>query len=190
MLKKYRATAKKGRTMNAAIIQAIGFVGMAFFIVSYQIRSNQALFLCQLLGCCVFCLQFCIMGAYSGALGLLVNIARNLLLLKAKDWKWVRSRATLLSIILLLLVMTVYTWAGWISLLPFISVTVTCIGYWTDNGQKIRLSQLIGSPCTLLYDLMIRSWGGVLSESITLLSIIISIFRFGWSNLNNKEAAC
>ena len=176
--------------MSETLIQIIGFIAMAFFIISYQIRSNRALFLCQLLGCCLFCLQFCIMGAYTGALGLLVNIARNVLLLKANDWPWVRRGTTLLGIILLLLVMTVYTWAGWISLLPFISVAVTCVGYWTDNAQKIRLSQLIGSPCTLLYDLMIGSWGGVLSETITLLSIIISIFRFGWSNLDKKEAAC
>ena len=176
--------------MSETLIQIIGFIAMAFFIISYQIRSNRALFLCQLLGCCLFCLQFCIMGAYTGALGLLVNIARNVLLLKADDWPWVRRGTTLLGVILLLLVMTVYTWAGWISLLPFISVAVTCVGYWTDNAQKIRLSQLIGSPCTLLYDLMIRSWGGVLSETITLLSIIISIFRFGWSNLDKKEAAC
>ena len=176
--------------MSETLIQIIGFIAMAFFIISYQIRSNRALFLCQLLGCCLFCLQFCIMGAYTGALGLLVNIARNVLLLKADDWPWVRRGTTLLGIILLLLVMTVYTWAGWISLLPFISVAVTCVGYWTDNAQKIRLSQLIGSPCTLLYDLMIRSWGGVLSETITLLSIIISIFRFGWANLDKKEAAC
>ena len=176
--------------MSETLIQIIGFIAMAFFIISYQIRSNRALFLCQLLGCCLFCLQFCIMGAYTGALGLLVNIARNVLLLKADDWPWVRRGTTLLGVILLLLVMTVYTWAGWISLLPFISVAVTCVGYWTDNAQKIRLSQLIGSPCTLLYDLMIRSWGGVLSETITLLSIIISIFRFGWANLDKKEAAC
>lgn len=176
--------------MNTVIIQTIGFVGMAFFVISYQIRSNRVLFLCQLLGCCVFCLQFCIMGAYTGALGLLVNIARNVLLLKANDWPWVRSRTTLLAVITVLLVMTVWTWDGWISLLPCVSVSVTCVGYWTDNARKIRLSQLIGSPCTLLYDLMIRSWGGVLSESITLLSIIVSIIRFGWANIDKQEAAC
>lgn len=175
--------------MNEYIIQAIGFVGLAFFVISYQIRSNRALFLCQLLGCCVFCLQFCLIGAYTGALSLLVNIARNLLLLKANDWKWVRRKTTLLAIILLLIIMTVYTWAGWISLLPCLSVAVTCVGYWTDNAQKIRLSQLIGSPCTLLYDVMIRSWGGALSEAITLLSIIVSIFRFGWANLDKTEIA-
>ena len=170
--------------MSEFWIQAIGFVGVALFIISYQIRSNRALFLCQLLGCLVFCLQFFLMGAYTGAIGLIINIVRNLLLLKADSWKWAKSKATMAVIILLLGVMTVYTWAGWKSLLPFISVAVTTVGYWTNNAQKIRLSQLIGSPCTLAYDLIVRTWGGALSEAIAIVSILFSIYRFGWRNLN------
>ena len=172
--------------MSEFWIQAIGFVGVALFIISYQIRSNRALFFCQLLGCLVFCLQFFLMGAYTGAIGLIINIVRNLLLLKADSWKWAKSKATMSVIILLLGVMTAYTWAGWKSLLPFISVAVTTVGYWTNNAQKIRLSQLIGSPCTLAYDLIVRTWGGALSEAIAIVSILISIYRFGWKNLNEQ----
>ena len=174
--------------MSEFTLQLIGFIGVAFFIISYQIRSNRGLFLCQLLGCLVFTLQFFLMGAYTGALSLIINIIRNLLLLKINDWKWVKSRVTLGVIIALLLAVTLYTWDGWKSILPFISVAVTSIGYWTNNAQKIRLSQLFGSPCTLLYDALIHSWGGVLNESITILSIIISIFRFGWKNMGDEES--
>ena len=169
------------------LVQLIGFVGVAFFIFSYQIKSNRALFLFQLIGCILFCVQFFIMGAYTGALSLVVNIIRNFLLLKAKEWSWVKSKLTLACIIAVLVVITVYTWAGLHSLLPFISVAVTSIGYWTDNAQKIRLSQLIGSPCTLVYDVIIRSWGGVLNETIVILSIVISIARFGWKNMGDNE---
>lgn len=173
--------------MNEYMVQAIGFLGVALFIVSYQIRSNRALFLCQLVGCIVFCVQFFLMGAYTGAISLIVNIARNLLLIKSNDWKWAKSQVTLAAIILLLLVMTICTWAGWISILPFVSVAVTSIGYWTQNAQKIRLSQLFGSPCTLLYDILVHTWGGAVCEAITILSIIISIVRFGWRNLGEES---
>ena len=105
--------------MNELILQTIGFVGLAFFIISYQIRSNRALFMCQMLGCIVFCIQMCLLGAFTGAIGLIVNILRNLLL-----------------------ILTIYTWSGLISLLPLASVGITTIGYWTNNAQKIRLSQL------------------------------------------------
>jgi len=173
--------------MSDFIIQGIGFLGLVFFVVSYQIRSNSALFLCQLLGCIVFSIQLYLLGAYTGAIGLLINILRNLLLLKINDWQWVKSKLTLSAILVLLLAMTVYTWAGWISLLPLASVGITTIGYWTNNAQKIRLSQLFGSPCTLVYDLLMRSWGGAMSEAITLVSIIFSIYRFGWTNMGEGQ---
>lgn len=173
--------------MNEYMVQAIGILGVALFIISYQIRSNRALFLCQLMGCIVFCVHFFLMGAYTGAISLIVNIARNLLLIKSNDWKWAKSQVTLAAIILLLLVMTICTWAGWISILPFVSVAVTSIGYWTQNAQKIRLSQLFGSPCTLLYDILVHTWGGAVCEAITILSIIISIVRFGWRNLGEES---
>ena len=174
--------------MSELAIQAIGFVGVAFFIASYQIKSNRALFACQLTGCVIFCIQFFILGAYTGALSLMINILRNLLLFKVYDWKWVKSKVTLSVIIILLATVTIYTWAGWLSLLPFVSVAVTSIGYWTNNAQKIRLSQFIGAPCTLVYDILIRSWGGVLTESITLMSIIVSVIRFGWKEMGEKDS--
>ena len=102
---------------------------------------------------------------------------------KAKvQFLWFALVVTILSLTL----MTAYTWAGWISLLRFASVAVTTIGYWTHNAWKIRLSQLIGSPCTLVYDLLIRTWGGALSEGIAIVSILVLIRRFGWKNLANE----
>ena len=135
--------------MSELAVQAIGFVGVAFFIISYQIKSNKALFLCQMIGCIIFCVQFFIMGAYTGAVSLIINIIRNLLLVKRKDWKWVDRRSTMLVILALLTLMTIYTWDGIISLLPFIMVAVTTIGYWSNNAQKIRLSQFIGCSCMM-----------------------------------------
>lgn len=173
--------------MSVYIVQGIGFVAVAFFILSYQMKSNKLLFLFQLIGCSIFVVQFGILGAYTGALSLMINILRNVLLLKADVWTWVRSKKTMMGILVLLTAFTIWTWNGWISLLPLASVGVTTVGYWTDNAQRIRLSQLMGSPCTLLYDVLIHSWGGVLSESITLISIIVSIIRFGWKNLNDNS---
>ena len=179
----------KGRrkVMGDIIIQAVGFFGVALFMASYQIRSNRALFLCQMLGCMVFCFQFFLLGAYTGALTLVVNAARNYLLIKSSCWKWARSKAVLIFIIALLAAISLSTWDSWVSMLPFASVTATSIGYWTNNAQKIRISQLIGSPLVLVYDALIHSWGGVLNESLTLASILISIVRFGWKKLGENS---
>ncbi|MBQ2961004.1 MAG: YgjV family protein [Oscillospiraceae bacterium] len=173
--------------MSEFFIQAIGYVGLLFFLVSYQIRSNRVLFLFQLLGCIIFSVQMALLGAFSGSLSLLVNILRNVLLLKVDSWKWVKNKLTLAAVIALLGLITLYTWAGPMSLLPFASVAISSIGYWTNNAQKIRLSQLFASPCTLVYDILIGSWGGACTEAMTLMSIVVSIFRFGWANLGEEK---
>ena len=55
---------------------------------------------------------------------------------------------------------------------------------WTNSPRNIRIVNLIcASPCWLLYDVFVRSYGGIVSESITMLSILISILRFGWKGL-------
>ncbi|WP_366916605.1 YgjV family protein [uncultured Oscillibacter sp.] len=46
---------------------------------------------------------------------------------------------------------------------------------------------MFGSPCTLLYDILVHTWGGAVCEAITILSIIISIVRFGWRNLGEES---
>lgn len=54
--------------MSHLFIQMIGFAGVLFFLASYQVRSNRLLFALQTLGCLTFCLQFALLGAYSGLL--------------------------------------------------------------------------------------------------------------------------
>ncbi len=70
--------------MSDFFIQGIGFAALALFIMSYQIKSNKWLFLLQLLGPALFCIQFFMLDAISGCFSLAVNILRNALMMKYK----------------------------------------------------------------------------------------------------------
>ena len=150
--------------MNPVIIQAIGFVGVLFFIISYQIKSNKMLFLLQLLGTATFCCQFLLLGATSGAANLIGIIVRNGLLMKYRDWAWIRSKWTIAIFLVFFTIAFIFTWQG-------------------------RLGNLVcGSPCWLVYDALIGSWAGVLNESITLGSIFVSIWRYGWKEMGKPDS--
>ena len=175
--------------MNDLAIQVIGFVGVLFFVVSYQIKSNKYLFLMQLLGAAMFCCQFLLLGANSGAANLIAIIIRNLLLMNYRNHAWIRSRWTEAAFLAAFTVIFIVTWQGPISILPYMAMFITTVTYWTDNAQKIRLGNLAcGSPCWLVYDTIIGSWGGVLNESITLGSIIFSIWRYGWKQMGRSDS--
>lgn len=174
--------------MNEWLIQGIGFAAVAVFILSYQIRSNRTLFLLQLIGSALFCLQFYLLDAKSGCLSLAVNILRNALMMKYNDWKWVRNRCCPVMIALLFTAVLALTWNGPVSLLAFAASVSSTFAYWTNSPRKIRMVNLVcASPCWLIYDVIVFSLGGIVSESITILSILVSFVRFGWKGLETDK---
>lgn len=169
--------------MKEIIIQGIGFSGLLAFISSYQIKSNKKLFLIQMVGVLLFALQFLLMGAFSGCLSLLLTAVRNIMMSKYNDWKWIKHKACPLLICVLFTVILVFTWAGPISLPAYIASVVSTIFYWTNDARKLRLANLfVCSPAWIIYDSIVGSIGGIVSESLTMISIIVSIYRFGWKN--------
>lgn len=173
---------------NDIIVQGIGFLGVLFFFISFQVKSNKSLFIMQTLGCLTFSTQFMLLGALSGCLSLLVNILRNMMLTKYNDYKMIRWKGWVVVFSALSLAAALFTWNGWSSILPVAGSIASTIGYWTNNAKNIRLANLIvQSPCLLLYDILVKSWGGVLNESIAILSILISVARFGWKALDGDK---
>ena len=170
-------------------IQGIGFLGVIAFIVSYQIKSNRALYIFQLLGSLLFCIQFFMLGAYSGCLSMLLNILRYALLTKYNEWKWVQRKELSWAFCAAFAVVLIFTWAGPVTILAFLASSVSTIFYWTNNAKMIRGANLFcASPCWLIYDIFAGSWGGVLNETITLTSIIVSVVRFGWKAMGDPDS--
>lgn len=79
-----------------------------------------------------------------------------------------------------------FTWSGWISMLPVMANIAATIAGYSNNAHKIRLAgMLINSPLWIVYDLIVGSWAGILDEVVSELSMIISIIRYGWKNLDH-----
>ncbi len=169
-------------------IQAIGFMGLFCFLISYQMKSNKVLFLLQLIGSALFCSQFFLMSALSGCLSLALNMVRNALLYKQDTFQWAKSKWVAVFLCFLFAIVLLITWDGPISLLAFTASVVSTVGYWTNNARNIRLSNLLcASPCWMTYDILVGSWGGIISEGLTMLSILVSIYRFGWKALGENQ---
>lgn len=124
------------------LVQAIGFLGLLFFFISFQVKTNKRFFVMQTLGCLTFSLQFALLGAFSGALSLLVNITRNAMLTKYNESALVRWKGWIAVFSALSLAAALLTWSGPISLLPVATTVAGTIGYWTNNARNIRIANL------------------------------------------------
>lgn len=170
-------------TKDYLLIQAVGLVGTALYFLSYQCRSNRKLFRVQFLSYLCYTIHLLLLGAVTGGISYVLNTLRSFCL--GSKWTFAKSRTMGAIICLLQFVTLVFTWSGWISLLPVIANIASTIGGYTHNGRKIRIAGMfVNSPLWIIYDIIVGSWAGILDEVVSEASMIISVIRFGWKNLD------
>ena len=163
--------------------QFLAILGAVLYFLSYQCRNNRKLYATQFFSYLVYTVHFIILGAMTGGLSYILNLARSLFL--ASKWKFARSNKMCVILCSIQIVILITTWSGWISFLPICANIASTIGGYTHNAQKIRIAGiLINSPLWIIYDLIIGSWAGAIDELASMASGIISIQRYGWNNLN------
>ncbi len=174
--------------MSPIIIQIIGFLGLGCFLVSYQFRETKPLFIMQMIACSLFAVQFLLLEQPSGAVSLLMSIIRNFPLVRRDKWPWVKWKGLVVIFIALYAAYVVWQWNSWIDILPLIGFSAGTVAYSTFNARNIRISNLfISSPVWIVYDSIVGSIGGVINEAITIISVLVSIWRFGWKALGESE---
>lgn len=173
-------------TAREALIQAVGFIGTIFFFLSFQCRKNWNLFRMQLISYAFYSAHLLLLGAVTGGVSYLINLFRSACL--SSRWKFARGKAMCAVICALQCAALLFTWNGWISLLPVAANVAATIGGYTHNARRIRLTgMLINSPLWIAYDLIVGSWAGLLDEAVSELSMIVSILRYGWKALDKTE---
>lgn len=169
-------------------VQMIGFAGTALFFASYQCKSNKRLFQVQCLSYLFYTTHLLLLGAVTGGVSYIMNTFRSFCL--GSKWKFAHSKAMCAIICAMQALALVFTWSGWISILPVAANIAATIGGYTHNGQKIRIAGMfINSPLWIVYDIIVGSWAGILDEIITECSVIVSILRYGLKNLDCVDQA-
>ena len=160
------------------IAQAIGTLATAIAILAFQCKDTKKLYLMQFFSNLFFTLHYLVLGA---ATGLLLNGMGTvrLVLLSLINKKWARSNAAMWILMAVMVLCTVITWNGWLSLLPAIAQIFSTPLYFKRNGKMLRYGQLFFmSPCWLIYNIFNYSIPGAVTDLMHMTSVIISLIRF------------
>ncbi len=161
---------------NEIVIQAIGFVGMGFSLLSVQNRSYNRVILCKICAYLIFGFQFFLLGAYTGTITNLVSCFTN----SVYRYRIKKGKSTLpcqIAFALLFVVIGIATWSGPISLLVILAKLLSTISYGIKNTKIIRRMTLVTMPMWLCYDLYVFSIGGAINDVLLILSAITAIIR-------------
>ena len=71
----------------------------------------------------------------------------------------------------------ILTWNAWYSVFVLLGQVINTLYMSCNDPQKVRKSVLVTCPMVLTYDVFVWSFGGVIYESVVIVSALIGIFR-------------
>lgn len=168
------------------IIQLIGFLGLAISIIAFQFKKHKGIVLCKATSELVFSLQYILLGAWSAAVLDFISVVRNLLF-----YRLVKKGRSTLPVIIVFGIFVVgtgfFTYDGIVSLLPIGSKLLTTISYGIKKEKWLRLITLPSCILWIIYNLYVNSIAGVLTDSMTLISILIAMYKFDFRKQTEGE---
>lgn len=156
--------------------QILGATALFILILSFQKNEKQSLLKYQIGSSVFFSAQYLCLQAYSGCLINIACIIRNILFRK-----YTGKRIPiyyLLFIICIMIVLSLFSYVGPISLLPCIACILYSCSLWQDNLKVTRIVEVFSCSLYIIYNIKVFAYVGLISTIIELISALIAIYRF------------
>lgn len=159
----------------------LGFISVGLFCYSYQRTKKRKLMIIQTIATALSCIQYLLIGAFSGFALNIVCIIRNFVFY-FRDKKQRRDWASPIILSICMAVVSIFSWEGLHSLLITLGLVLNTMCMGMFGARNFRKTILASSSLILIYNIFAHSYSGILSESISLISVAIGIIRFRRSN--------
>lgn len=156
--------------------QAFGILAIVFGFVAFQMRTRKGLLLVQCLVAILFSIHYFLIGAYSGTAVNIICTIRNIVYSKLPQ-NGLGKKIVPIVFVVIQVISCILTWEAWYSLfiLLGISINTYCMSF--SNPQNVRKSIFVTSPLVIVYNGFSKSIGGVIYETVVIISSIIGVLR-------------
>ena len=164
------------------IAQGIGFFGMIGNFISYQQNTNKRIVGVQIFAALFFFVHMLLIGATTGALLNILGALRNFVFFM-RPKKWAESSLWVYVFCVFYLIAGILTWSGAISILPTIAMMCGTVALFMIKPKTTRKLALFCSVGWIVYNAFVFSLAGMVSETLTISSILIAMFKFDRKSL-------
>ena len=154
----------------------IGFIAIGLFFLSYQVSDKKKLIVIQTAATATMCLQYLLIGAYSGFALNIVCIIRNILFCH-RDKRLLSGKWMPFAMAVVMAAVSALSWEGYHSIIIVAGLMINTVCMAFCDAQGLRKSILVTCPMVIVYNVIERSYSGIISESVSLCSAIIGIIR-------------
>ena len=167
--------------------QAVGIIAFVVMFGAYQMNTSKKLLFVQTSAIVCFCIHYLLIGAYTAFALKCVGVVRNIVFYN-KDKRFFSWKAWPYIFSAVMIVLGVLTWEAWYSILLIAGLAVNTVCMSLQSSQSIRKSLLFTCPPVLVYNICEASYGGVINESLSIISSTIGIIRYKKNQKIKKQA--
>lgn len=157
--------------------QSLSVVGIALGFLSYQVRTQKQLLALQTVTSVVFCMHYLMIGATSGMAMNVVNALRNFTYF-CRHEKGGNGKLIPIFFTVVMGIIGLFSWEAWYSIFVLAGLIIHALCMAFSDSQKVRYSILVSSPLILIYNFFVSSYGGIVYESVAVISSVIGILRY------------
>jgi hypothetical protein len=157
--------------------QTLGIIATLITALSYQANTKKKLLFIQSVATLCTCISYLLLGATSGFALNIVCLIRNVCFYFQKEGKTLFYISTSIFVVMMG-ILGAMSWQGPISLLIIVALAANTFFLSLGKPQMLRYSILVTSLMVLIYNIYVLAIGGILNESIAILSAFIGIIRF------------
>jgi hypothetical protein len=174
-------------TGNQIVAQLVGFVAFLFIVLSFQNNKRSLILLFLIIAQTSFVIHFALLGAWTAVAMNAISAVRTYVF-HQKDVKgWAKHRIWFYLFLALFWVAGIAVWEGPYSLFPILAMSAETIGLWMKKTRHIRLFSLIPRPLWFIYNFIVGSYAGMITEIFVFFSIMVGILRFDVSKVRKQE---
>ena len=165
--------------------QVVGVIAFIVMFGAYQADTSKKLLFVQTAAIVCFCIHYLLIGAYTAFALNVVGVFRNIVFYH-KDKKFFSFKALPYVFATIMIALGILTWESWYSILFIAGLSVNTVCMSLPTAQGIRKSLLFTCPPVLVYNACVLSIGGIINESLSIVSSTIGIIRYS-KNKNDQE---
>ena len=164
--------------MNNYVIQLIGIVAVFLWVISVNYKEQYKILFLQALANLFYTIQYALLGVFSAASMNFSSFFRCYIFYRKRKQKENISKLWLIVFVLLVIILGLFTYDNYLSLIPIIITLFYTISSWMKNSTWIRIVFLIAAFIWVYYNYTVGAYVCIFGNVLEIVSGISSIIRF------------
>lgn len=157
------------------IIQIIGFIGFIALGISNLKQKRKDILFYQIISSFFFSAHYYLLGALTASIVNAFGITRGIVFYN-KEGNSKKYYYLLFIYILVFSLIGVFTYENYYSLLPIFAYILYTIVAFVEKEKIIKIICFIVSLLWLVYDIIYKSYAGIISDTCMLITILIGLY--------------